>query len=48
MKKVLLFLLLLALLLAAVLRVRYGGGDAFVDKTSTPLLDASAVGRRSA
>ena len=43
MKKVLLFLLLLALLLAAVLRVRYGGGDAFVDKTSTPLLDASAV-----
>ena len=43
MKKVLLFLLLLAIVMAAVLRVRYGGGEAFIDKTSTPLLDASAV-----
>lgn len=43
MKKVLLFLLLLAIALAAVVRIRYGGGEAFDDKTSTPLIDASAV-----
>ena len=27
----------------AVLRIRYGGGEAFVARTSTPLMDASAV-----
>ncbi|MDJ0759349.1 MAG: L-dopachrome tautomerase-related protein [Woeseiaceae bacterium] len=43
MKKVLLFLLLLGVVLAAVLRIRYGGGEAFVARISTPLLDASSV-----
>ena len=43
MKKVLLFLIMLAVVLAAILRIRYGGGEAFVAKTSAPLMDASAV-----
>lgn len=38
MKKVILFLLLLAVVLAAVLRVRYGGGDDYPDLTGTPEL----------
>ncbi len=43
MKKVLLFLILLVVVMAVVLRIRYGGGEAFVAKTSTPLIDPSAV-----
>lgn len=38
MKKILLFLLLLGTLLAIVLWVRYGGGDAYTDLTGAPLI----------
>jgi sugar lactone lactonase YvrE len=43
MKKVLLFLLVLALVTVAVVRVRYGGGDLYPDISTTPLLDNSIV-----
>ncbi len=43
MKKVLLFLLVIALIAAIVLRVRYGGGEEYVNLTSTPLLDDGAL-----
>lgn len=37
MKKILLLLLLLAVAVATVLRFRYGGGESYVDLTSTPV-----------
>jgi len=43
MKKVLLFLLILFVTAAIVMWVRYGGGDAYPDLTSTPKLKASAL-----
>ncbi len=43
MKKVLLFLLILTVLILAVLRVRYGGGEAYRDLTSAPLRDAAEL-----
>ena len=43
MKNVLLFLLVVAIILAIVARVRYGGGDSYDDLTSTPLIDAAML-----
>jgi len=43
MKKVLLFLLVLALIIVLVVRVRYGGGDLYPDISTTPLLNSSIV-----
>lgn len=43
MKKVIVFLLLLAIVFAAVLRVRYGGGDTYPDLTSTPAVSADQL-----
>ena len=43
MKKVILFLLLLAIVLAAALHIRYGGGDTYPDLTSTPVLAADQL-----
>ena len=43
MKNVLLFLLVLALILAIVARVRYGGGEAYDDLTGAPVIDASLL-----
>lgn len=38
MKKVVLFFLFLLIVIAAVVRIRYGGGDPYPDITSTPLI----------
>ena len=38
MKKILLFLLILAVALAIVARVRYGGGEPYADLTTTPVM----------
>ena len=43
MKKLLLFLALTALVAAAILRVRYGGGQPYVDLSTTPLLAEQAL-----
>jgi sugar lactone lactonase YvrE len=43
MKNVLLFLLVLALIVAIVARVRYGGGEVYDDLTGTPVVDASLL-----
>ena len=43
MKKIILFLLLLAIVLAAVLRIRYGGGDTYPDLTSAPAESADQL-----
>lgn len=43
MKKVLLFLLVLALFVVVVVRMRYGGGDLYPDVSTTPILDSSIV-----
>lgn len=43
MKNILLILIVLALVLAIVARVRYGGGEAYDDLTSTPVIDASQL-----
>ena len=43
MKNVLLFLLVLALVLAIVARVRYGGGEAYDDLTGPPVIDSSLL-----
>jgi sugar lactone lactonase YvrE len=43
MKKVILFLLLLAIVLALFLRVRYGGGDDYPDLTGKPLLATTQI-----
>ena len=43
MKKILLLLLILAIVAAIVLRVRYGGGEPYPDLTSTPVLSADAL-----
>ena len=43
MKKLFLFLALAALVAAAVLRVRYGGGQPYVDLSTTPLLAEQAL-----
>jgi sugar lactone lactonase YvrE len=43
LKKLLLFLALVALVSAAVLRVRYGGGQPYVDLSTTPLLPEQAL-----
>jgi sugar lactone lactonase YvrE len=43
MKKTLLFLLIIAIGVATVLRIRYGGGDAYVDLTSAPVLPDDAL-----
>lgn len=42
-KKLLLFLLLLALMFATTLRLRYGGGEDYVDLTQPPLRDAADI-----
>ena len=38
MKKVVLFILFLVIVLAAIVRVRYGGGELYRDLTSTPAI----------
>ena len=43
MKNALLFLLVLVLIIAIVARVRYGGGDAYDDLTSTPAIDSGRL-----
>lgn len=43
MKKVILFLLLLSIILAVALRVRYGGGEQYPDLTTNPQLTASQL-----
>jgi len=43
MKKILLFLLILAVILAIVARVRYGGGEPYADLTTTPLIGDAAL-----
>ena len=43
MKKILLFLLILAVIFAIVLRVRYGGGAAYPDLTTTPVFGNDAL-----
>lgn len=43
MKKILLFLLILAVIAAIVLRVRYGGGEPYPDLTSAPSLGDDAL-----
>ena len=43
MKNILLFLLVLAIVLAIVSRVRYGGGEPYEDLTSAPLIDAAQL-----
>lgn len=43
MKKVILFLLLLAIVLAVVLRIRYGGGEQYPDLTTDPQLTGSQL-----
>ena len=43
LKKLFLFLALAALVAAAVLRVRYGGGQPYVDLSTTPLLAEQAL-----
>lgn len=43
MKKVLLFILMLALAMAIVVRVRYGGGDFYPDVSTAPLLNDDIV-----
>ena len=43
MKKLVLFLALAALVAAAILRVRYGGGQPYVDLSTTPLLAEQAL-----
>ena len=43
MKKILLFLLILAVVLAIVARVRYGGGDPYADLVTTPIIDSDAL-----
>ena len=39
MKKVVLFILFLAVILAAIVRIRYGGGEPYRDLTSTPIIN---------
>ena len=43
MKKILLFLLILAVTLAIVVRIRYGGGEPYADLTTTPLIADTAL-----
>ncbi len=43
MKKVLLFIIVLALVMAIVVRVRYGGGDLYPDVSTAPLLNENIV-----
>jgi sugar lactone lactonase YvrE len=43
MKKILIFLLVLAVALAVVARIRYGGGEPYTDLTSTPLIGADVL-----
>lgn len=43
MKKILLFILILALILMVTARIRYGGGQAYPDLSTTPLISDSAV-----
>ena len=43
MKKILLFLLILAVALAIVARIRYGGGEPYADLTTTPLIGDDAL-----
>ena len=43
MKKLLLFFVVLAIILATTAWIRYGGGDPYPDLTSTPLVDESAL-----
>lgn len=43
MKRILLFLLILGILLAGVLRIRYGGGEHYPDLTSPAVLPASSI-----
>lgn len=43
MKKFFLFLLIIAIALAATLRVRYGGGEPYTDVSTDPLIDESAL-----
>ncbi|MGI9224887.1 MAG: L-dopachrome tautomerase-related protein [Woeseiaceae bacterium] len=43
MKKILLFLLILAVALAIVARIRYGGGEPYADLTTTPLIADDAL-----
>ena len=43
MKKTLLFLLIIAVVSAIVLRIRYGGGSPYEDLTSAPELDQDAL-----
>ena len=43
MKKILLFLLLLAVIVAIVARVRYGGGKPYADLTTTPMIGNDAL-----
>ncbi|MDJ0710010.1 MAG: L-dopachrome tautomerase-related protein [Woeseiaceae bacterium] len=43
MKKILLFLTVLAIIAATVLWVRYGGGSSYPDLSTTPLLDSTSL-----
>ena len=43
MKNFLLFLLAIAIIMAATLRLRYGGGEPYPDLTGTPLLDEAKL-----
>ena len=43
MKKTLLFLLIILVIVALILRIRYGGGGPYVDLTGTPLVTGESL-----
>ena len=43
MKKTLLFLLIIAIVVALAFRIRYGGGEPYDDLTSAPIMDSGAL-----